>query len=73
LNENEIVPLVRGLVFNSAAFQVDSSMEIEWNDASIYRWKGKVSVIKVVCMELDMHCMGLHDHSKGPNSMPNAL
>jgi hypothetical protein len=26
-----------------------------------------------VCMELDMHCMGLHDHSKGPNSMPNAL
>jgi hypothetical protein len=48
-------------------------MKFEWSEALIYRWKGKVSVIKAVCMELDIHCMGLHDHSKGPNSMPNAI
>ena len=62
-----------GSVLISAAIQVDSRMKFEWNRALIYRGNGKVSVIQSVCMELDIHCMGLHDHTQGPKPKPNDI
>jgi hypothetical protein len=70
--KNEIASLVRGWVLISAAIQVESGLSFEWNRVSIYRGNDKENVIKVVCMNLDNPCMGLHDHAQGPKPKPNA-